>query len=103
MNQPDWLENSKPHHLTIGWLKTLKKGQSLKVLAMDRNLEDITTYEKNNQENVTYDPQTFFRKNWAIYKHEKDTRGSITWEFSNDTEDAFEFHVEYKPDHWYPL
>lgn len=46
-------------------------------------------------------PTQFFRHNWAIYKHEHDTHGSIVWDWGGAR--AFEFDIEYKPGYFYPL
>lgn len=99
MEEQKWLEQSKIHHLTVDTLRQMKEGDVYKFLIMDRNLEDITN--EINEEGAVVSPKVFFRDNWAIYKHEKETCGTITWSFGESR--PFEFDIEYDTDYWYPL
>jgi len=99
LEQQTWKQFVALQCLTLGDVLQLRTGDQIKVLVMDRNLEDITT--SINQSDVVLDPQTFFRDSWAIYTHRTGTQGHILWAFED--EDEFEFDIEYKADHWYPL
>jgi len=78
---------------------------------MDRNVWDCLTDCTQGQ---SYKPLELLCDNWAIYIHEGDLRGKLVFWFDckNDTEQIesdhsdepdFEFHIEYKKGHWYPL
>jgi hypothetical protein len=109
--------------LTIGDIKNLKPGDQLKVLSMNRNIWDGTLNKK--QQGRPYEPEYFFRNEWAIYVHDKDLTGRMLFfafecekfgldqtisELDPDTispdkicQPNFEFDLEYKPCCWYPL
>jgi hypothetical protein len=108
----NWEEHIRDKCLTINDIKTLKKGDKITVLIMDRNLGD--TVCGYNETDKLYDPKIFFREKIAIYIHDHDLSGFIIWDFdlidedlndlSNFTSDeVFEFDIEYKLHHWYPL
>lgn len=97
--------------LTIKDILSLKPGQQIKVLTMDRNVWDCLT---DCTKGESYQPTDLLRDNWAIYIHEENLRGKLVFWFDcgMDMEQIdvdqidrpdFEFHIEYKKDSWYPL
>ena len=103
--------------LTIKDILTLKKGQQIKVLTMDRNVWDCLTDCATGE---SYKPTDLLRDNWAIYIHDEDLRGKlISWEWCETNQEQidpdqfkydlkspdfdFEFDIEYKKGFWYPL
>ena len=97
-----WYEFAYQHMpLTIADIQALKPGQSLKVLAMDRNLGDICL-EVNKPDEVKI-PVEFFRFNSATFTHQQDMQGTIVyhWQGGDSESMDFEFDVEYKKDHFF--
>lgn len=98
----DWKENVRNECLTINDILSLGKGEKIDVLIMDRNLSDWVC--SVNEYNTLYKAENFFRTNKATYIHNHDLTGKIIWEEGDlNSEQPFEFHIEYQKDHWYPL
>lgn len=98
-----WQNEAKQKFLTVSDIGRLKKGDTIKVLVLDRNLYDIVL--EINDSNALYNACEFFRYNSATYVHEKGLQGKITYHFNNEdlTNDPFEFDVEFAEGNWYPL
>lgn len=105
-----WIENARKDCLQIRDITPLKKGDTLKVLVMDRNLCDTCCEDSVNPGNALFSAPRFFRFNTAIYTHTGGLKGTIKykWQESEEYKDCsepypFEFEIEYKKDCWYPL
>ena len=114
----------------------MKKGQEIKVLILDRNVEESFEQDDKIKPNKIYKPKTFFNSCWAIYTHDKDLKGKIYYRWQEPIQEQknkfnskmkggstfkvdstfkvedrhdnskpydFEFEIEYKENHWYPL
>ena len=88
--------------LTILDIMSLKPGEKLKVLTLDRNVLDIA--EDLNDTNVPKFPMDFFRGNCCVYTHSMDPRGGLKGTMYWDAvgERGFEFELKL-PKCWYPL
>jgi len=95
----DWKEYVRDKCLTIRDVKNLQQGETIKVVHMDRNLWDVVC-DSNNSDQL-YDPKEFFEDVTAEYTHDSEMKGRIHWSFGDERE--FEFEIEYKEGHWYPL
>jgi hypothetical protein len=107
----DWIKASRPSHLTLGAVP--KPGETIQVLCLDRNWQDLVLIDKTT---IPKNPERFFAAAYHLSLTRKDSDSLLMsakfWcdapgmhnDF-NDDEDVFdfEFHVEYKPDHWFPF
>lgn len=94
-----WIRETRQYHLTISDILKLKEGDTIRVVHLDRNILD--TCEYHNKPSVISDPQYFFRQSIGNYTHEQNLKG--WFKFIEDSGRDFEFDVEYKKNHWYPL
>ena len=118
LNYEDWDKMShEKYALTIKDILTLKPGDQIKVLSMDRNVWDIALEDEIQGKSCK--PKEFFSENYAIYIHEENLKGKLVFAFElkDDTDyidnnyfvknkicqPNFEFHIEYKHHCWYPL
>lgn len=97
-----WILHMRNKCLTIQDILEMKKGDTIKLLCLDRNVGDFA----DNYELSAEKASEFFKDNYIItYRHNKDLQGE--WFFHNhlhdDGFDNFEFHIEYKTGCWYPL
>jgi hypothetical protein len=70
----DFIEKSKPEHLTIKDVKQLKVGNTIDVVMWDRNFEEYWIWN-NGKYGILYDPETFF-----VANHNKITYlGNMEW------------------------
>ena len=70
-----FIETSKPNHLTLGDIKQLSPGDSLDVVIWDRNFEEGWIWSAA-EENHPYDPTFFFREN----RHKLVMKGNLIWD-----------------------
>lgn len=96
-----WMNRIRRHYLRISDVLKMKKGDKIKLLVLDRNVNDVTSKNKTNKELVSYTPKHFFRKNFAVYTHNSGLKGTIKY-FNMDLM-VFQFEIEYQKNHWYPL
>jgi len=115
MDYDKWNELSKQKAVTIKDILSLKQGEQLKLLIMDRNVWDIAL--RDEIRGKVSRPKDFFKRNWGIYIHESNLKGKLVFEFETcqDTDfldieklpelcqPEFEFHIEFEDDCWYPL
>lgn len=109
----DWINFTKPVHLTAGDIKNLRKGDVIVALCLDEHMQQAVLNDYVNRRNVVIAPHIFFRCcHWIIYTHEKNFQGKATFYHENlstgkvdyfNLDIPFEFHVEYEPDQWFPL
>ena len=78
-----WKEEVWKKWLTIEDIQKLKKGQEIKVLTLHRNIDDYFETDKQIKPNKVYKPKTFFNRGWAVYKHDKDLKGQIFYDWQN--------------------
>ena len=98
-----WVNHMKPDWLTVKDVLQLTPGQSLKVLVLDRNVRDIAC--EATKGGTSYTPRRFFRNNHAVFTRDDRTdrlTGTLKW-WTGSTNDEFEFHLNYKEGHWYPM
>ena len=98
-----WLKSMNKMYLKIKDIENLKKGESIKLLCIDRNFYDII---QSNPINIPICPKEFFKNNYIIeYTHYEDLKGFGNWCNLDKpgTKSDFEFHIEYCKNHWYPL
>ena len=91
-------------YLTLGDLKTMKRGDKIKVLCLHRNVFD--TANEANDPNHSYTAKHFFQREGFEYIHDSGVKGSIRMFLDDDfgkTFRPFTFEIEYKPYRWYPL
>lgn len=70
----DFIENTRPHQLTLGDVVALRVGQQFEVVIWDRNFEEYWMWE-SAVPGQRYDPQTFFAANrWTVTY-----RGDLNW------------------------
>jgi len=95
-----FLNESNSVHLTINDITKLDSNKKIKILCIDRNIYDLIDMNKSNK---SYKINKFFENAYqGIYIHDNNLQGMFL--FNNDTEPQnFEFHIEWIPDHWYPL
>lgn len=86
--------------LTIADIARLRPGDEIKVLVIDRNMEE--TAEDANSWNTAVDAPQFFRNNWAVYTHTEGLKGQILFGWQTQPLD-FEFHLEWESRKWYPV
>ena len=96
-----WEKKMRKHYLRINDILKMKTGDKIKLLILDRNVSDSTT--AINKELKSYKPKYFYRKSLAVYTHDKELKGSILFNFEGAEPMDFEFEIEYKRYHWYPL
>lgn len=98
-----WTQKTKKFHVRAQDISNMKIGEKVEFVTLDRNLCDFLGSLKLKK-GVLYDPIEIFDKSSqvVIYIHENDLQGKIKWEWYKKFID-FEFHVEYKQDHWFPL
>jgi len=99
LEQSNWINFRKDLHFTLHDLKILNTGDKVEFLVLDRNLYDKTTI--HNKSNTLYPAVDYFKNNKAVYIHKYETKGLISFDGLEQKE--FEFDIEYKPDHWYPM
>ena len=95
-----WIEKASKYWLTINDIQKMDKNQQLKVILLHRNTSDTIT--RDNKPLRTYTPKYFFRTDTAIFTKDKDLQGTIKYKWAKE-DLKFEFEIEYKKDHWYPL
>lgn len=93
-----WIKHTKKYHLTINDITQLQSGEKLTVVHLDRNVLDSVEY--SNKASVITDPHEFFKQSVGVYTHQSNLVGNFE---DVDFEREFEFDVEYKKNHWYPL
>jgi len=122
-----WKNETRNKWLTIKDIQNLKKGQEIKILLLDRNVDDRFETDENIKPNKLYKPKKFFNSCWAVYKHIKDLKGEIFYQWqeekikkfnsnqkggstfkvenrhNNSKPYEFEFEIEYKHNNWHPL
>ncbi len=98
-----WIDMAYDYRLKIKDVMNMKKGDTMSVLVLDRNVGDIAV--SANPENVVIDPYQFFRYNFATYIHDNGLKGTMIyhWQDKDYGDDEFEFDIEYAPHSWYPL
>ena len=101
----DWisLPAVKAKGLTIADVASLKPGDRLSVVTIDRNVGDAVGALKPNR---VYSAAKALADSRATYVHRGGMGGVLTlYAESGDPVvlDPFEFHVEYAPGRWYPL
>ena len=89
--------------LTIADIASMKKGERLAVVTIDRNVGDMVSALKPN---TLYSASKALASSRATYEHRGGLAGILTLYAKSDDPvvlDPFEFHVEYAPGSWYPL
>jgi len=105
----EWRDHVASECLTIRDILELEPGERLTVLPIHRNLCDSVYPHglKGERPRPVLPATKFFRpKELAVYIHKSELTGRVEWGWDVEMEcasDPFEFHVEYKPGHWYPL
>lgn len=104
-----WVEKSKAFHITAKKIAEMKKGDSVKVISLDRNFCDFLGNLKL-KENTNYDPKEILPKAYynGIYFQENKLKGkfqytNLFWKGKLEDPFNFEFDVEYADGEWYPL
>lgn len=110
----DWIQNTKPLHITLADLKMLKRGESLDLFLMDRNLcHDV--WQNGIKVDVRTSAMKFFRNHayYLRYTPSDDIPTYGKWEWINQAGESSEWgdgkikmrllHVEFIPNHWHPL
>ncbi len=114
-----WIKYMKPSYLKIGDIKSLKKGDKLHLLCLDRNVYDLADSSQNKNSRMAED---FFKNNYQlIYTHSQDLEGYVEWigisesdsdsDSDSDNESLnktnlvtnFTFDLNYMEGCWYPL
>jgi hypothetical protein len=104
-----WVDKMKPNYLKISDIESLRKGEKLKLLCIDRNFYDLCdnsmVYTETNPE-IPIKPTLFCKNNYIIdYIHCENIQGESHWK-GIDTKyeySAFNFHLNYFSHYWYPL
>jgi hypothetical protein len=110
----DWYDLYESHHMTIADL--LRLSNTTELIMFDRNWLDILNI-KCDDENLTirdYTPSEFFARahKWIytpakIIDGARDINGNMKCHSMYDAFKhewpSFDFHIEYKRNHWYPL
>ena len=91
-----WIKATSKYHLRIRDIKKMKKGQKIYVLGLDRNFPDAL-YDSKIIIGKVYKPENLFKVKKYTYIHDSGFKGNF------DVIEDFEFHIEYKKDHWFPL
>ena len=89
-----WRLNMESSYVTIADILQMNKGDQTKFLCLDRNFGDLICC---NELMPACKPEDFCKNCYTInYTHINDLHG--LWD-----NDPFNFHLNYKPGHWYPL
>jgi hypothetical protein len=95
MELETWEKFAKPFWLRVKDIKSLKKGDKLVLLALDRNI-----YDSVPEDGKVYRPTKFFEAQKVLYIHESGSRGYMFWSWDNYKERRkFQWELEYKPKH----
>lgn len=94
----DWISHTKMYHLTINDIIDLKLGDQTIVVQLDQ--DNLFNCEDCNEPSIICEPTEFFQDVVGVYTHEENLKGRFQ---SVDIDRDFEFDVEYKKNHWYPL
>ena len=98
-----WVQQMRPHHLTIRDVLAMKPGDSIQLICFDRNLGGMVS---GNERNKPMPPAKFFERAYAV-RFVKRTELSGTWHWNFHVAGAVAreeaFDIEYVPGHWYPL
>lgn len=102
-NMDDWKNHTKSFHFTLKDLKQLKPGDTIQFLSLNRNCFD-TPCSRHKTE-TCFTARTFFNSEMCTYTHKEGCRGRLVFHFEkgNHILEDFEFHIEYRPDCYYPL
>jgi hypothetical protein len=94
------MQYTKSKWLTVKDIKNLRKNDKLTLISLDRNIYDqIDDYKPF----VAYKPTVILKPLQCFYIHDKDSKGFMFWNFDIETKYDFEWELEYKPNHWYPI
>jgi hypothetical protein len=107
MNGEKWVNSIRNFHLTAKQINQLPEGSETRIVCFDRNFCDYLFWCKL-KEGVRYKPASILNgKNYTfVYKHGSGLKGQAKWLYEGSKKEKFsnfEFDVEYKPRHWYPL
>lgn len=102
-----WVQITQKFHIRAKDISTMKAGEKVELLTLDRNFCDFLGYlvkKGKIEKGKEYEPLDIFSDTRKIvtYEHGANLQGKIKWEYYDDVKD-FEFHVEYKNNHWFPL
>jgi hypothetical protein len=96
----NWLETIRPYYLTLGEVRTWKRGHIEKVVTFDRNYMDALDHSINEhliEFDVRYKALEFFRRVYKldVYVHEKSASGKLVfgWQDNVDNTKRFSFDV----------
>lgn len=108
-----WIDSTKKFHITSKFVSSLKEGQQIRVVMLDRNFCDYLwnlTKEGYFKDKKPEKPSKILngRHYHGIYIHNSKLKGKMKFVYkgSENNEkfrDNFEFDVEYKTNYWYPL
>jgi hypothetical protein len=98
----EWIKKMRSRYITIATVSRMKKGQTIKMLSLNRNIGDETD---GFPEYELYTPAHFFRFSAVTYTHDHGVTGTIKFHWQGKDEDPypFTFEIEYKPESWFPL
>ena len=101
MNSSSWIDSHRHFFLTVKDVKSFKNGERYELLFLDRNWQDVNDHETDERyQGVSFRPEVYFKQNKHKYIHDKDNQGTALWSWGSE---EFEFEIEWKRDHWYPL
>jgi hypothetical protein len=94
------IQYTEPMWITAKDIKNLKKGDKLTLISLNRNIYDQID---DNKPYVAYNAAILFKPLKCFYIHEKDSKGYMFWSWDIETKHDFEWELEYKAKHWYPI
>ena len=99
----DWITHMSNQELTIADVEKLKPGDKLEVIMLHRNLGDIVRDPRAFPYGEYFEPEEFFAGVRGTYTHGKDMSGHIRHHEDDYVDSSFNFHLNYRGNHWYPL
>lgn len=111
-----WVDAARSRWLTVADVRDLEPGDTLELVLLDRNLEDVVCSPRRGfPAGAAHHPAAFFAPQRAVYTHGGGGAGRMAWPAADAGEGgeggraarawetAFEWEVEYAPGRWYPL
>jgi hypothetical protein len=98
----DWLEATRPYHLTIQYVLNMQPGDRIFLLHIDRNFCDHIDRVCNGSDAVRVEAVLPYGYSMTFEKGPGGLQGKSFGDFFGEGR-SFEFDIEYRPGDWYPL
>lgn len=100
----EFIDVSKPYHLTIGDVLEFPVGKSVRIFFLDRSMFDLSCDNKYNPIGQPIRPSEFFRQGYFIdFTRRDDLKGTWTWTFNGSVDNDREFDLALGEHLWYPM